>query len=138
MNTLLNRHVTASAFFILIFIAGDIFAQSKNIWISAAELADRPVEGPAWNRLLEAADAVDTLKVEGGHESVHDVYTMAAALVAVRLNDDSRRQVVVNNLIKAIDRKIEKDGNSLSLTRSVPGYIIAADLIDLNNHLKAQ
>ena len=55
-----------------------IFAQSKNIWISAAEIAQRPTTGEAWNRLLEAADSVDTLAVEGGHNSEHDTYTMAS------------------------------------------------------------
>jgi len=67
----------------------------------------------------------------GGHESTHDVHTMAAAIVAVRLNDEARKRVVADAIIKAVDAHVENDGNSLSLTRTLTGYIIAADLIDL-------
>ncbi|MCG8605120.1 phytase, partial [bacterium] len=107
--------------------------QSKNIWISAQDLALRPITGEAWNQLLKAADSVDTLAVEGGHNSVHDTYTMAAALVAARLNDPARKQIVANNILKAVNLQVENDGNSLSLSRTLPGYVIAADLIDFKS-----
>jgi myo-inositol-hexaphosphate 3-phosphohydrolase len=112
-------------------------AQSKNIWMSAAEIAARPTTGEAWNRLLAAADSVNQIAVEGGHNSFHDVYTMAAALVAERLNESARRQVVANSILAAVEGHIENDGNSLSLSRSVTGYIIAADLIDLHTFAPA-
>jgi myo-inositol-hexaphosphate 3-phosphohydrolase len=99
--------------------------------MTAEDLAARPISGEAWNRLFAAAEMVDQVAAQGGHDSVHDVYIMAAALVAVRLNDDGRRQIVADNIAEAITNHIEEDGNSLSLTRSLPGYIIAADLIDL-------
>lgn len=76
---------------------------------------------------------VNQIEARGGHDSIHDVHVMAAALVAVRLNSDSLRQVVAENIAKAVANQIENDGNSLSLTRSLPGYIIAADLIDLQS-----
>ncbi|MFQ5605839.1 MAG: phytase [bacterium] len=109
------------------------FSQSKNIWMSAAELAERPTHGMAWQRLVTAADSVDNMPVLGGHNSVHDVYTMASALVAVRLDDDRRRRITANNIMKAVNHRIQNDGNSLSLTRSLTGYILAADLIDLKS-----
>jgi hypothetical protein len=55
---------------------------------------------------------------------------MAAALVAARLNDSARKQMVANNILKAVNLQIENDGNSLSLSRTLTGYVIAADLID--------
>jgi 3-phytase len=87
--------------------------------------------------MLAAADMVNLIDATGGHNSIHDVYVMAAALVATRLNDDDRRQIVADNIARAVANRIEEDGNSLSLTRSLPGYIIAADLIDLKNFAPA-
>jgi len=121
----------------MIGLTSQLFAQSKNIWISAAELATRPTSGETWNRMFEAANMVNLVAAEGGHGSIHDVYVMAAALVAVRFDDNVRRQVVADNILKAVTNHIENDGNSLSLTRSLPGYIIAADLIDLKNFAPA-
>lgn len=118
-------------------LTADAFAQSKNIWIRADDLASRPTSGEAWNRMFEAANLVDLVAAEGGHDSIHDVYVMAAALVAVRLDDNVRRQIVADNIQEAVTNHIENDGNSLSLTRSLPGYIIAADLIDLKNFAPA-
>ena len=123
---------TATVLFFVLF-AARASGQRNYIWISPQELADRPTTGEAWKRLVAAADALEQTPVRGGHNSLHDVYTMAAALVAERLDDDARRRAVVQAIRQAVERRIERDGNSLSLTRSLPGYIIAADLIDLKN-----
>ena len=58
--------------------------------------------------------------------------SMAAALVAARLDDDSRRQIVADNIMKAVNQQVENDGNSLSLSRTVAGYVIAGDIIEFN------
>lgn len=104
---------------------------TNGIWINASELSALPTSGDAWNRVKAAADKLPGMDARGGHDSVHDVHVMAAALVAVRLNDDARRRMVADHIIKAVDNRVENDGNSLSLTRTLTGYIIAADLINL-------
>ncbi|MFQ5637754.1 MAG: phytase [bacterium] len=132
MRTVLGGVCAPIIFHVLLFLTS-LNAQSKDIWLSHDELMQRPNTGPSWENLLNAAEALDTTRVQGGHASVHDVTTMAAALVAERLNDDIRRQKVVDAIDAAITLNIENDGNSLSLSRSVAGYILAADLIDLKN-----
>src|SRR3989344_7321559 len=107
--------------------------KSKDIWITKDEISKLPTSGQYWDQLVSAANNLPSMSASGGHESTHDVYTMAAALVAARLNDSSRKQVVASEIIEAVNNQVENDGNSLSLTRTLPGYIIAADLIDLKN-----
>jgi hypothetical protein len=112
---------------------GDVPADRPGIWISPQELMERPTEGAAWEALLKAADRLPGMQAQGGHGSTHDVHVMAAALVATRLEDEGRKRVVADEIGEAIQNQVELDGNSLSLTRTLPGYIIAADLIDLAN-----
>src|SRR3989344_4111530 len=107
--------------------------QSKDIWITKDEISKLPTSGQYWDQLVSAANNLPSMSASGGHESTHDVYTMAAALVATRLNDNNKRRIVADEIIEAVNNQVENDGNSLSLTRTLPGYIIAADLIDLKN-----
>lgn len=129
--------ITGMLFCVFMWLQSEGYAQNltklptNGIWINAQELAALPISGDAWNRVRAAADKLVGMEARGGHESVHDVHVMAAALVAVRLNDDARRRLVADHLIKAVDNHVENDGNSLSLTRTLSGYIIAADLINL-------
>ncbi|MCH7587930.1 MAG: hypothetical protein IIC78_07840 [Chloroflexi bacterium] len=103
----------------------------EGIWISPAEIMALPTSGPLWKEVKTAADKLPAATAFGGHGSTHDVYTMAAALVAVRLDDDGRRRIVADEILEAVSNKVEQDGNSLSLTRTAAGYIISADIIDL-------
>ena len=107
--------------------------KSKDIWITKDEISKLPTSGQYWGQLVSAANNLPSMSASGGHESTHDVYTMAAALVATRLNDNNKRRIVADEIIEAVNNQVENDGNSLSLTRTLPGYIIAADLIDLKN-----
>lgn len=95
------------------------------IWISAAEIAQLPTSGSAWNALVSAANNIP--RAEGGHNSNHDVHTLAAALVAARTQDNAYRTKAITNLKAAIGT--ESDGNSLSLARNLVSYVIAADVI---------
>ncbi|MFQ5604975.1 MAG: alginate lyase family protein [bacterium] len=106
---------------------------ANGIWLSKRELAVLPTTGRAWKNLKAVADKLHLAQAKGGHGSVHDTQVMAAALVAARLNDQKRLQEVAEHIIKAVDNKVESDGNSLSLSRTVTGYILAADLIDLKS-----
>jgi hypothetical protein len=106
-------------------------APSAGIWISTQEIMSLPTSGQYWEEVKSAADNLPAEVAEGGHGSTHDVDTLAAALVAVRLQDDGRRRIVADEIREAIANQVELDGNSLSLTRTLPGYILAADIIDL-------
>jgi hypothetical protein len=101
-------------------------AQS-GIWISRAELAQRPTSGAAWDRLLQdAARAPGTANISD-QDSNHDVYTLAAALVCARTGEyctKARQQVLA-----AIGT--ETGGRWLAVGRNLGSYIIAADLLDL-------
>ncbi len=112
--------------------AGEVPGAADGIWLSAQELSRLPTQGPAWEALLQAAGRLPAMEARGGHGSTHDVHTMAAALVAARLQDQERKAVVAAAIRQAMQNQVELDGNSLSLTRTLPGYIIAADLIDLS------
>ncbi|NIR50732.1 PEGA domain-containing protein [candidate division KSB1 bacterium] len=116
---------------------GYLNAQSLNksdsimgIWISPEEIAQLPTSGAAWEGIKNIADS-DFGKAKGGHDDNHDVYTLAQAYVAVRLDDDTYRAKVADNVISAIGS--EDNGNVLSLARNLIGYVMAADLIDFKN-----
>lgn len=105
----------------------------SGIWISTEEIMSLPTSGSYWEEVISAADKLPSENAIGGHGSTHDVFTMAAALVAHRLDDDGRRRIVADEILEAINNHVENDGNSLSLTRTLVGYIIAADVIDLKS-----
>jgi hypothetical protein len=103
----------------------------SGIWISTEEIMSLPTSGPHWDEIVSAANQLPGAAAQGGHGSTHDVLTMAAALVAVRLQDEGRQRIVANEILEAVNNQVENDGNSLSLTRTLTGYILAADIIDL-------
>lgn len=100
------------------------------IWISLEEIAQLPTSGPAWEKIRIIAEE-DFGEAQGGHNDNHDVYTLAQALVAVRLNDTDLRSKVADNIMSAIGA--EDNGNVLSLARNLLSYVISADLIDFKN-----
>ncbi|MCG8608863.1 hypothetical protein MJD09_28230 [bacterium] len=100
------------------------------IWISPEEIAQLPTSGAAWEKIFGIAQN-DFGKAKGGHNDNHDVYTLAQALVAIRLNDDDLRAEVADNIMSAIGS--EDNGNALSLARNLVSYVVAADLIDFKN-----
>ena len=96
------------------------------IWISAAELARLPMDGPAWDRLVEYASDDWGEPALGDQNSNHDVHTLAGALYAVRVGDDATEQRVADAL-DAIEGS-ETD-EILAVARNLTAYVIAADLI---------
>ena len=101
-----------------------------NIWISPQELASLPTSGPAWDEIQSIANG-NIGNAVGGHNDNHDVETLAQALVAARLNSNSLKNEVADNLISAIGS--DTNGNSLSISRNLAAYVIAADVIDFES-----
>jgi hypothetical protein len=101
---------------------------SGGIWVSRAEIAARPASGAAWNAMKASADAAGG----GGlanQDSDDDLHTLAAALVAARTGNGTYREKARAGIAAAIGS--EAGGRSLAVGRNLPGYVIAADVIDL-------
>jgi hypothetical protein len=104
----------------------------NGMWISQAELAQLPMAGPAWQRLKATADgSLGTANI-ADQNSDHDVNTLAVALVYARTGNAAYRAKAANAILAAIGT--ERGGRTLALGRNLPGYVIAADLIDLRSY----
>lgn len=102
-------------------------ARSTGIWIDRAELMQRPTSGAEWEILSRHAALSTGTPDISDQNSHHDVHTLAAALVCVRVGrycSEARRAVV-----RAIGT--EEGGRWLAVGRNLGAYIIAADLLDL-------
>jgi hypothetical protein len=106
------------------------------IWISKEELAALPTNGPAWEALKAAADKDPGIPVISDQDQNNDIYVLAEALVYARTGEMKYRQMVIDNLMKAVDT--EKGGRTLALGRNLPGYVISADLINLPSDSQAE
>jgi Alginate lyase len=124
----------------VLFLATPIVASTENpmyhvqkpyigIWVSEKELAKLPVEGEAWEALKAAADKDPGKPDLSNQDQNNDVFVMAKALVYARTGIQKYRDEVIDNLMKAVDT--EKNGRTLALGRNLPGYVIAADLVNL-------
>jgi hypothetical protein len=104
-------------------------AASDTILMSRSQIQTRPTSGAAWTALKARADsAIGTPDLANQDESA-DVTTLAKALVFVRLGTASYRSDVIAALHRVPGT--EAGGRTLALGRNLPGYVIAADLIDL-------
>ncbi|HEX4929340.1 MAG TPA: alginate lyase family protein [Gaiellaceae bacterium] len=99
------------------------------IWLSAAEIRRLPTEGPAWEALLREADRKPRRADVSDQDSLHDVRTLAAALVHARTGAEVYRERAAEGIDDAIGT--ERGGRTLALGRNLVGYVVAADLIDL-------
>jgi hypothetical protein len=99
------------------------------MWISQAELAALPVEGPAWDNLMVAAEQ-DTDDPEiSDQNDLTDVYVLAKALVYARTGALHHREEAIATIEEAMGS--EEGSEALALSRNLVSYIIAADLINL-------
>jgi uncharacterized protein YjdB len=101
---------------------------SGGIWISPARLAALPTSGPGWDNVKNAADS----DLSGGvlsNRDDHNTRTMAAALVAARLDRDVYRAKVRESIRGVMTAPILDD--ELAIVRRLGAYAIAADLINL-------
>lgn len=99
------------------------------VWISAAELAQLPTSGPAWQHLKDAADSELREPRLRNQDQDNNVLVLAAALVYARTGEMRYRDKVIDNLMAAIGT--EEGGRTLALGRELVAYVIAADLINL-------
>jgi hypothetical protein len=118
--------------FVTIFVVARLnptAAASDTILMSRSQIQSRPTSGAAWTALKARADsAIGTPDLANQDESA-DVTTLAKALVYVRLGTASYRSDVIAALHHVPGTEV--GGRTLALGRNLPGYVIAADLIDL-------
>ena len=104
-------------------------AATDYILMSRSELLSRPTSGAAWAALKARADSsIGTPDISNQDESA-DQTTFAKALVFARTGVASYRSDVLSALRAAVNS--ENGGRTLALGRNLPGYVLAADFIDL-------
>jgi hypothetical protein len=106
-----------------------ISAATDTILMSRSELLSRPTSGAAWTALKARADAsIGTPDISNQDESA-DVTALAKGLVYARIGGAGYRADVIAALKRAVGT--EAGGRTLALGRNLPGYVIAADMVDL-------
>lgn len=104
-------------------------AATDYILMSRTQLLSRPTSGAAWTALKARADSsIGTPDISNQDESA-DQTTFAKSLVFARTGIASYRTAVISALKAAIGT--ETGGRTLALARNLPGYVLAADFIDL-------
>lgn len=115
--------------------------QPPGLWLSRSEIMALPTSGPAWEQVWEEAGKTAVKPDLSDQDEEANVIILAKALVAVRTNNASYRNQVVE-AIRVITYENTEDnlgsdglrqGRPLSVGRKLVTYIIAADLIDLTH-----
>ena len=99
------------------------------IWISPAEIAALPTDGAAWEQVLEHAMAAPGTPNLADQDQDDNVYVLARAYVCIRLDDAAMCESVRASVMAAIGT--EDGGRTLALGRELFAYVVAADLVGL-------
>ena len=104
----------------------------RGIWLAQEELERLPTSGAAWEHLLTAADQPLPGPDIADQDDMSDVYVLAGALVYARTGNQAYREAVIDG----IEAAMGTEGNPrktgiLAVARNLPGYVIAADLVNL-------
>ena len=104
------------------------------IWLSREDIGHLPMEGPAWESLLQEADRKTGEPDLNDQDDPVNVRVLAKALVFARTGEQKYRDDVVEALEVVTYDNTEKGGNTLALGRELVAYVIVADLINLPKH----
>ena len=102
------------------------------IWLTRAEVARLPEQGPAWDQLKTLANEPTGKPDLSNQDSEADIHVLAAALVYARTGDEQLRAKAAAGVLSAIGT--ERGGRTLALARGLVAYVVAADLIDLREY----
>lgn len=105
-------------------------APVAGIWISPAEIAALPANGPGWQSVFSWAQESSSNPDLSDQNDQTDAVVVAKALVYVKTGDSGYREEVVAAIMAAMGT--EDGGNALALARNLAGYVIAADLVGLS------
>ena len=96
------------------------------LWISPAELALVPTEGPSWAALLSYAQESISPNI-GDQDSSDDIRTLAAALVYARTGDEGMRRLAEQLPVPPKGKRLSVKGLMDAVYRSVgmdrPPYV---------------
>ena len=102
------------------------------IWISHAQLAKLPMQGPAWRSVKQIADGAIVQPDISNQDSDADTRVFAVGLVYGRTGRPDYRRKAAAAIAAAIGS--ERGGRTLALGRNLVGYVLAADLINLDGY----
>ncbi len=105
-------------------------AASSYLLMSPSELRKLPTSGAAWNWVVEVSKRSATPRLSS-NDTHADQIVLARALVYGRTGDAAMRVSVLDALKAVVGT--ESGGQTLALGRNLPGYVIAADLIDVRS-----
>jgi hypothetical protein len=109
--------------------SADLDADETSVWLSADELAALPTSGGAWERVRAVAEEPLPEPSDLGVRDDHNVRTLAAALVGVRLDDAELQAKAERGLRTVLDTAPTDD--LLAAARRLGTYAITADVLDL-------
>lgn len=105
----------------------------SGIWLAASRLRRIPASGTAWENMAAAAEQPCGGVDLADQEQTNNVCTMAKALVFARTGETAYRDAVVQAISEIVSAP-KYNGRALALGRLIGTYVLAADLIDLENH----
>lgn len=104
----------------------------RGIWLTQEELERLPMSGPAWEHLLGAADQPLPGPDIADQDDMSDVYLLARALVYARTGNPAYREAVIEGIEAAMGTEGDpRHTGILAVARNLPGYVLAADLVNL-------
>lgn len=104
-------------------------AASNSTLMSQTQLQALPTSGAAWSAMKSQADKpLGSPNISDQNENT-DIYTLAAGLVYARTGVEAYRTKAIAAIKAAVGTEV--GGRTLALGRNLPGYILAADLVDL-------
>lgn len=120
-----------------LLLTSTAWAQGANggLWVSDSELAQLPASGPAWDRLVQAANQFRSSPsiVIVDQDDKGDSLALAAAMVGKKTGDSSYFSAVESALAGVIGTEDDdfsgENNSSLELARNVCAVVLAADLI---------
>ncbi|HPG25270.1 MAG TPA: alginate lyase family protein [Myxococcota bacterium] len=108
---------------------------SDGLWISRAALAALPTSGPAWEALVAQARLPIPRPDLSNQDDPSNVRVLARALVAVRTADEGMATSVRAALRRV--RGTERRATALAVGRELVAYVVAADLVGLEDEERA-
>lgn len=112
-------------------------AQGNGIWISKAEVSKLPTTGASWDKVVSYAQKHTLNPNLSDQNDETDTNTVAKALVYARTGNPTYANEVLYTLQRVIElNPIARslDWDELGASRSIGSYVIAANLIDLQNY----
>jgi hypothetical protein len=102
------------------------------MFIASVELSSKPMSGAGWELLQSTADMVSYGVVDlGDNNTLTQSYVLAGALVYARTGDSTYRDKVIAAVRQACGTEADGPDNLLALARTLFGYVVAADLVQM-------